>query len=77
MRKAIQIVEEKIRGKLIDFYGKQLMTEAGNRNRKFFLFVNEVFNINGDEKIEEKNAVEDLDKFNSFFATIVANLAKD
>ena len=52
------------------------MTEAGNRNRKFFQFVNEVVNINGDEKTVEKNAVDNLDKFNNFFATIGANLAK-
>ena len=43
------------------------MTEPGNRNRKFFQFVNEVVNIDGDEKTVEKNAVEDLDKFNRVF----------
>ena len=44
------------------------MTEAGNRNRKFFQFVNEVVNINGDEtKTVEKNAVDDLDEFNDLF----------
>ena len=59
-----------------EFYEKQIMTEAGNRNRKFFQFINEVVNINGDEKTVEKNAVDDLDKFNNFFATIGANLAK-
>ena len=50
-----------------EFYEKQIMTEAGNRNRKFFQFVNEVVNINGDEKTVEKNAVDDLDKFNNSF----------
>ena len=60
-----------------EFYEKQIMTEAGNRNRKFFQFVNEVVNINGDEKTVEKNAVDDLDKLNNFFATIGANLAKN
>ena len=59
-----------------EFYEKQIMTAAGNRNRKFFQFVNEVVNINGDEKTVEKNAVDDLDKFNNFFAKIGANLAK-
>ena len=59
-----------------EFYEKQIMTEAGSRNRKFFQFVNEVVNINGDEKTVEKNAVDDLDKFNNFFATIGANFAK-
>ena len=59
-----------------EFYENQIMTEAGNRNRKYFQFVNEVVNINGDEKTVEKNAVDDLDKFNNFFATIRANLAK-
>ena len=52
------------------------MTEAGNRNRKFFQFVNEVVNTNGNEKTVEENAVDDLDKFNNFFATIGANLAE-
>ena len=50
-----------------EFYEKQIMTEAGNRSRKFFQFVNEVVNINGDEKTVKKNAVDDLDKFNNFF----------
>ena len=49
------------------------MTEAGKRNRKFFQFVNEVVNINGDEKTVEKNAVDDLDKFNNFFATMFSS----
>ena len=52
------------------------MTEAGNRNRKFFQFVNEVVTITGDEKTVEENAVDDLDKFNNVFATIGANLAE-
>ena len=59
-----------------EFFEKQIMTEAGNRIRKFFQFVNEVVNINGDEKTVEKNAVDDPDKFHNFFATIGANLAK-
>ena len=61
---------------MLEFYEKQIMTEAGNRNRKFFQFVNEVVNINGDEKTVEENAVDDLDKFNDFFATLGANLAE-
>ena len=35
---------------MLEFYKKQIMTEAGNRNLKFFQFLNEVVNINGDEK---------------------------
>ena len=37
------------------------MTEARNKNRKFFQFVNEVIKVNGDEKTVARNAVEDLD----------------
>ena len=74
--KQSQLLRKKIRGKVIEFYEKQIMTETRNRNRKHFHFVNKVVNINGDEKTVEKNAVEDLDKFNSFFATIGAKLAK-
>ena len=74
--KQSKLSRKKIRGKVLKFYEKQMMTEAGNRNRKFFQFVNEVVKINGDEKTVEKNAVDDLDKFKSFFATIGANLAK-
>ena len=55
-----------MRGRVLEFYQKQIMTEAGNRNRNFYQFVNEIVNINGDEKTAEKNAVEDLDQFNSF-----------
>ena len=51
---------------MLEFYEEQIMTEVGKRNRKFFQFVNEVVNINGDEKTVEENAV-DLDKFNKFF----------
>ena len=51
---------------MLEFYEKQIMTEAGNRNRKFFQFVNEVVTINGDEKTVEENAVDDLDKFKIF-----------
>ena len=65
-----------MRGKMLEFYEKQIMTEAGNRNRKIYQFVNEVFNINGDEKTVEENAVDDLDKFNNFFATIGATLVE-
>ena len=64
--KHFKLLRKKIRGKMSDFYEEQIMTEAGNRNRKFFQFVNEVVNINGDEKTVEKNAVDDLDKFNNF-----------
>ena len=52
---------------MLGFHEKQAMTEAGNRKRKLLQFVNEVVNINGDEKTVEKNAAEDLDKFNTFW----------
>ena len=61
---------------MLEFYEKQIVTEAGNRNRKILHIVSDAININEDEKIAEKNAVEDLDKFNIFFATIGTNLAK-
>ena len=51
---------------MLEFYEKQMMTEAGNRNRKFFQFGNEAVNINGDEEPVEENAVDDLDNFNNF-----------
>ena len=54
---------------MFEFYEKQIMIEAGNRYRKFlqfFQFVNEVVNVNGDEKTGVKTAVEDLHKFNRF-----------
>ena len=51
---------------MLELYEKQIMIEAGKRNRKFFQFVNELVSINGDEKTVEENAVDDLDKFNIF-----------
>ena len=38
---------------MLEFYEKQIMREAGNRNRKFFQFVNAEVNIYGDEKTVE------------------------
>ena len=61
--------------------GVRILSKTNNdrswKQKQEFLSVNEIFNINGDEKTAEKNAVEDLDQFNSFFATIGANLAKE
>ena len=65
-----------MREKISGYYEKQIMTETGYRDRKFFQFVSEVVNIKGDEKTVGKNADEDNDKFNSFFVSKGANLAK-
>ena len=46
------------------------------QKQEIFSVCKRTVNINGDEKTGEKNAVDDLDKFNNFLATIGANLAE-
>ena len=50
---------------MLEFHEKQIMTEGGNRNWKFFQVVNKVVNVKEDEITVEKKGVEDFDKFNS------------
>ena len=35
-KKQSDLLKKIFRGKMLDFYGKQILTEAGNRNQIFF-----------------------------------------